>query len=66
MTSWAQNRRLELVVDKTINRVHKRMKQVNKKDRKALRREFQGWFSNEWSDLDILWMDHFSAWGDSD
>ena len=64
MTSWAQNRRLELVVDKTINRVHKRMKQVNKKDRKALRREFQGWFSKDFDDVEVFWLEHFQHWED--
>ena len=64
MTSWAQNRRLELVVDKTINRVHQRMKQVNKKDRKALRREFQGWFSKDFDDVEVFWLEHFQHWED--
>ena len=56
MTSWAQERRLELVFDKTLDGVHKRLRKVGKRDRKALRREFQGWFSNDWNDLDILWL----------
>ena len=51
MTSWAQDRRLELVFDKTLDTVHQRMQKVSKKDRKALRREFQGWFSNDWNEL---------------
>ena len=50
---WAQERRLELVFDKTLDGVHKRLRKVGKRDRKALRREFQGWFSNDWNDLDI-------------
>ena len=62
MTSWAQDRRLELVFDKTLDTVHQRMQKVGKKDRKALRREFQGWFSNDWNDLDILWLEHYKAW----
>ena len=64
MTSWFQERRLELVFDKTLNDIHRRMQKVSKGDRKALRREFQGWFSNDWSDLDILWLKHFQQWGD--
>ena len=64
MTSWSQERRLELVFDKTLNDIHRRMQKVSKGDRKALRREFQGWFSNDWSDLDILWLKHFQQWGD--
>ena len=59
MTSWAQERRLELVFDKTLDTIHQRMQKVSKKDRKALRREFQGWFSNDWNELDILWLEHY-------
>lgn len=40
------------------------MKKVSKGDRKALRREFQGCFSNDWNDLDVLWLQHFQQWGD--
>ena len=63
MTSWAQDRRLELVFDKTLDTIHQRMQKVSKKDRKALRREFQGWFSNDWNDLDILWLEHTTRRG---
>ena len=63
MTSWAQERRLELVFDKTLNDVQRRMKIVSKGDRKALRREFQGWFSNYWYDVVVLWLQHFQHWG---
>ena len=66
MTSWAQERRLELAFDKTLDGVHKRLRKVGKRDRKALRREFQGWFSNDWNDLDILWLEHYKAWEDKD
>ena len=63
MTSWASERRLELVFDKTLNDVQRRMKIVSKGDRKALRREFQGWFSNYWYDVVVLWLQHFQHWG---
>ena len=66
MTSWAQDRRLERVFDKTLDTVHQRMQKVRKKDRKALRRQFQGWFSNDWNDLDILWLEHYKAWENKD
>ena len=63
MTSWASERRLELVFDKTLNDVQRRMKMVSQGDRKALRREFQGWFSNDWDDFVVLWLQHFQHWG---
>lgn len=62
MTSWSQDRRLELVFDKTLNDVRQRMAKVSKADRKALRREFQGWFSTDWDDVEILWLQHFQQW----
>ena len=31
--------------------------------RQALRREFQGWFSNDWDDVEVLWLQHFQQWG---
>ena len=62
MTSWAQDRRLELVFDKTVDTVHQRMQKVSKKDRKALRREFQGLFSNDSNELEILWLEHYQEW----
>ena len=62
MTSWAQDRRLELVFDKTLDTVHQRMQKVSKKDRKALRREFQGLFSNDSNELETLWLEHYQEW----
>tara|TARA_R100000005_G_C4947955_1_gene169700 strand:+ start:335 stop:481 length:147 start_codon:yes stop_codon:yes gene_type:complete len=32
------------------------------KDRTALRREFQGWFSKDWEDQEVLWLPHFKEW----
>lgn len=64
MTTWSQERRLELVFDKTLDTFYKRMKTVDKDDRRALRREFQGWFSTPWNDIDVLWLEHFQEWED--
>ena len=64
MTSWAQERRLELVFDKTLDTVHQRMQKVSKKDRKALRREFQGWFCMEMRGVEVMWLEHFQQWED--
>ena len=41
-----------------------RMKTVDKDDRRALRREFQGWFSTPWNDIHLLWLEHFQEWED--
>ena len=64
MTTWSQERPLELVFDKTLNTIYQRMKTVDKDDRRALRREFQGWFSTPWNDIDLLWLEHFQEWED--
>ena len=65
MTSWSESLRLELVRDKTMMDIWRRMQTLPvSKDRTALRREFQGWFSTEWKDLEILWLPHFKEWDD--
>ena len=64
MTTWSQERRLELVFDKTLDTIYQRMKTVDKDDRRALRREFQGWFSTPWNDIDVLWLEYFQEWED--
>ena len=63
MTSWSQDRRLELVKDKAMNSVWSQLRRLPaSKERTALRREFQGWFSKDWDDLEILWLPHFKEW----
>jgi hypothetical protein len=63
MTSWSQSVRLELVRDKTMTDVWKQMRRLPaSKDRTALRREFQGWFSKDWEDQEVLWLPHFKEW----
>ena len=47
-----------LVFDK-LDTVHHLMQ---KKDRKALRREFQGSFSNDSNELETLWLEHYQEW----
>ena len=64
MTSWAQERRLELVFDKTLDTIHQRMQKVSKQDRKALRREFQWWFCMEVRGVEVMWLEHFQQWQD--
>lgn len=64
MTSWSQERRLELVCQKTMDAINKRMNKVSKQDRKALRREFQGWFCMEMRGVEVMWLEHFQQWED--
>lgn len=65
MTSWSQERRLELVFDKTLNDIHRRMKKVSKGDRKALQEEWLEFNSiQDWDDLEVLYMDFFQVWSE--
>ena len=50
---------MALVFNKTLDAVTKRFCKVGKRDRKALRREFQGLFSNDSNELEILWLEHY-------
>ncbi len=63
MTTSSEDRCLSLVRDKTMNTVYSRLRSLSdQKDRTALRREFQGWFSKEWDELEILWLQHYQEW----
>ena len=63
MTSWSENLRLELVKDKTMTDVWSLLRRLPaSKERTALRREFQRWFSKDWDDLEVLWLPHFKEW----
>ena len=63
MTTSSEDRRLSLVRDKTMNTVYSRLRSLSdQKDRTALRREFQGWFSKEWDELEILWLQYYQEW----
>ena len=39
------------------------IQESQKEDRTLLRREFQGWFSKSWDDIDVLWLPYFKEWG---
>ena len=63
MTSWSENLRLELVKDRTMTDVWSQLRRLPaSKERTSRRREFQGWFSKDWDDLEVLWLPHFKEW----
>jgi len=63
MTSWSEKLRLELVKDRTMTDVRSQLRRLAaSKERTALRREFQGWFSKDWDELEVLWLPHFKEW----
>ena len=47
--------------------IYQRCQKVSKQNLKVvLRWEFQAWLSNDWNDLDILWLQHDKAWDDKE
>ena len=61
-TTWANNRRLELVVDKALNDARNQWEKLIGKDRLALQMEWVEFLSDDWSDLTVEWMDYFQEW----
>ena len=62
-TTWYEERRLELVVDKALEDVKNQSQQLTGKDRQALQMEWLEFSSQDWDDLDVLWWKHFQDWG---
>ena len=62
-TTWYEERRLELVVDKALEDVKNQSQQLTGKDRQALQMEWLEFSSQDWDDLEVLWWKHFQEWG---
>ena len=62
-TSWAEDRRLDLVVHKALEDASTRWKTLNGRDRLALQMEWIEFLTDDWSDLTVEWMDFFQEWG---
>ena len=63
MNSSPQERILELVC-RAMDAINRRMNKVSKQYRKALRREFQGWFCMETIGVEVIWLKHLQQWED--
>ena len=61
-TTWANDRRLELVIDKALNDARNQWEKLIGKDRLALQMEWVEFLSDDWSDPTIEWMDYFQEW----
>ena len=61
--SWAEDRRLDLVVHKALEDASTRWKTLNGRDRLALQMEWIEFLTDDWSDLTVEWMDFFQEWG---
>ena len=62
-TSWAEDRRLDLVVHKSLEDASTRWKTLYGRDRLALQMEWIEFLTDDWSDLTVEWMDFFQEWG---
>ena len=58
-TTWANDRRLELVVDKALNDARNQWEKLIGKDRLALQMEWVEFLSEDWSDLTVLTIQFF-------
>ena len=62
-TSWAEDRRLELVIDKALSDASTQWNTLIGKDKLALPMEWVEFLTDDWSDLTIEWMHFFQEWG---
>jgi len=62
-TTWFEERRLELVVDKALEDAKSRTQTLTGRDKQALQMEWLEFASQEWDDLEVLWWKHFQEWG---
>ena len=62
-TTWFEERRLELVVDKALEDAKFRSQSLTGRDKEAVQMEWLEFASQEWNDLDVLWLKHFQDWG---
>jgi len=62
-TSWAEDRRLELVIDKALSDASTQWNTLIGKDKLALQMEWVEFLTDDWSDLTIEWMHFFQEWG---
>ena len=61
-TSWAEDRRLELVIDKALSDASTQWNTLIGKDKLALQMEWVEFLTDDWSDLTIEWMHFFQEW----
>ena len=62
-TSWAEDRRLDLVVHRALEDASTRCQTISGRDRLALQMEWIEFLTDDWSDLTVEWMDFFQEWG---
>ena len=63
MTTWGEDRRLELSIHHALEDASLRMKKLTGKDKYALQQEFLEWTSvQDHDELDIHYLNDFNSW----
>ena len=62
-TSWAEDRRLELVLHKALIDVSNQSKKLTGKNKLSLQMEWLEFTSQDWDEQEVAWLEYFSEWG---
>ncbi len=62
-TSWAEDRRLELVLHKALIDVSNQSKKLTGKNKLSLQMEWLEFTSQDWDEQEVSWLEYFSEWG---
>ena len=62
-TTWAEDRRLELVLHKALNDVSNQSKKLTGKNKQSLQMEWLEFTSQDWDEMEVAWLEYFSEWG---
>ena len=62
-TTWAEDRRLELVLHKALADVSNQSKKLTGKNKQSLQMECLEFTCQDWDEMEVAWLEYFSEWG---
>ena len=62
-TTWAEDRRLEIVLHKALADVSIQSKILTGKNKQSLQMEWLEFASQDWDEMEVAWLEYFSEWG---
>ncbi len=62
-TSWAEDRRLDLVLHMALADVSIQSKKLTGKNKQSLQMEWLEFASQDWDEMEVAWLEYFSEWG---
>ena len=62
-TSWAEDRRLELVLHKALIDVSNQSKKLTGKNKLSIQMEWLEFTSQDWDEQEVSLLEYFSEWG---